>query len=254
MPEVILSPKGLFVRKDDGKWKRAKKSIVVTYLRDLCKIEKDTTLLDIFNIVDQYKLLKSFVKQYSWCRQIDEFHAQAKEPMRNEEKIEDKLEYLEIYWDVELYNYKNKNDFNITVGLHGGNIKNENYSVSYTPMYDLADLPIKLDKKIELFEPYTKNKERNKIFEAEKEFTLQDVLDAIYWDISFMGGPQENKKFIEEMKQRKEDIDSGLVKMIPLEEVMKQLGIEDNEEKGNWKVKLSPEVADQLGYSKEKEE
>ena len=145
MPEVILSKNGLFVRKDDdGRWRKAKKSLVLTYLRNLCEIKEGTTLLDIFNIVDQYKLLKLFIKQYSWCPQIEEFHAQAQEPIRNIK--EDKLEYLEIYWDAELDNYYKHLDIN--VGFHGGNIKNGNYSVSYSPMYELADLPVKLDKKI----------------------------------------------------------------------------------------------------------
>ena len=60
---VELTPNGLFVHKWDGKKqktvkKRAKKLSVCQYLRCNCKIAEGTTLQDIFNIVDNNKLLK----------------------------------------------------------------------------------------------------------------------------------------------------------------------------------------------------
>lgn len=254
MSQVTISSKGLFVLKDD-KWKRAKKLSVLSYLRDNCKIKEGTTLLDIFNVVDQYKLLKLFVSQYSWCRSLEEFHAQAREPMRTEEEEDEKLEYLEIYWIAELYSYKKITDFNISTGFHGIGKKTENnkkvqFSISYTPMYDLANLPIKLDKSIELREPWKKGKTPEIIFEARKEFSLQDILDAIYWDISFMGGPQDNIDFIEKMKETTEGIRNGTIKTIPLEDVL--LDLEPPEE-GEWKITLSPEVAEQFGCEEKDE-
>ena len=42
-----------------------------------------------------------------------------------------------------------------------------------------------------------------------------EVLDAIYWDISFMGGPADNREFIEDMKSRLDDYDSGEAEAIP---------------------------------------
>lgn len=254
MSQVAISSKGLFVLKDN-KWKRAKKLSVLSYLRDNCKIKSGTTLLDIFNIVDQYKLLKLFISQYSWCRSLEEFHVQAREPMRTEEEEDEKLEYLEIYWTTELYSYKKIIDFNISTGFHGVGKKTENnpngtFSVSYTPMYDLAHLPIKLDKNVELREPWEKGKTPKIIFEGQKEFSLQDILDAIYWDISFMGGPQENIEFIEKMKETSEGIKNGTIQTIPLEEVFNDL---EPPKEGEWKITLSPEVAKQFGYEEKDE-
>ena len=59
------------------KGKRCKKHKVFLHLRDRCEIEEGTTLQDIFNIVQKYPILKSFISQYSWCREIDAFHEQA---------------------------------------------------------------------------------------------------------------------------------------------------------------------------------
>tara|TARA_Y100000310_G_C20342058_1_gene650278 strand:- start:389 stop:715 length:327 start_codon:yes stop_codon:yes gene_type:complete len=40
-----------------------------------------------------------------------------------------------------------------------------------------------------------------------KSFSLLDVLEAIYWDISFYGGPDETVAFFEEMTKRAERVD-----------------------------------------------
>lgn len=225
---VIITRKGLFTKGDykEDKWKRVKKLSIFSYLPDVCKIKDGTVLKDIFNIVDSYKLLKIFIQQYSGCRAIEEFHSQAKEPISNEQ---DDLKYLEIYWTADLSKYKNETSFDISAGFHGVGEKSNKFSMSYSPVNEYAHLPLKLDKKIELFEPFQKDKEPNKLFEAEKEFTLLEVLNAIYWDISFMGGPKENKEFLEEMKRRSEEIRNGTVELIPLEEVLKRL--EEEEEK-----------------------
>jgi len=106
---VQLEPDGLFVYKWQDKQEvrfRAKKKIAATYLRCACKIKEGTTLKDIFRTVDNYKLLKIFISQYSWCGCIDEFHAQAEELMRTEDKIP--LDYLEIYWCPEIHEYNEK--------------------------------------------------------------------------------------------------------------------------------------------------
>jgi hypothetical protein len=70
-------------------------------------------------------------------------------------------------------------------------------------------------------------------------YRLIDLLDAIYWDISFYGGPAEAKEFGEELSQFGEELsqrvegikealdrgeDAGL---IPLEDILK----EEEEEK-----------------------
>jgi len=232
MAEVILTPKGLFC-KDEDKWERPKKLAILSYLPDRCRIKEGTTLRDIFKIVDRYKLLKIFIRQYSGCPQIEEFHKQAQEKISVTE--DDNLLYLEIYWDADLSKYKKELSFDIGVGFHGigkdpDKPKDDNvttkYSVSYSPMHTLAHLPIRLNTKFSLYEPWKGKPPQEKMFEAKKDFSLLDVLNGIYWDISFMGGPEENKEFLEEMRQRVEDIKSGKEKCIPIEEAFPELAEE----------------------------
>ncbi|MFX7752004.1 hypothetical protein ABTK01_20340, partial [Acinetobacter baumannii] len=75
---------------------------------------------------------------------------------------------------------------------------------------DLAHLPLKLDKELKIT-MWTKDG-LDIIFEGDKEFTLLEVLDAIYWDISFRGGPRENAEFIRQCKSQVETIKEDIEK------------------------------------------
>lgn len=277
---VELCADGIFVHKWNGKKreyirKRAKKFSICTHLRSTCEIAPGTTLGQIFAAVDRYKLLKLMIAQYSWCRAIEEFHAQAQEPMRKEPDDE-KMTHLEIYWHVEAEEFKEKIkhpgglrerirtvDYEVSPDFHGiGPCKEgedhrgnglEYYSVSYSPMYELADLPVVLKKEFDVYTPWDSSqpkKKPEKILSSKREFTLLEVLDAIYWDISFMGGPEDNKNFIAEMNDRMEEIKSGEVPMIPMEQVSKRLGMETEEpQEGEKKVLLHPDVAAFFGVN-----
>lgn len=257
MGQVLITKNALLVKKDGKKTRRAKKLTVLTHLRDGVEIAEGVTLRDLFRIVSKYKLLKLFISQYSWCRALEDFHAQAEEPMRDDDE-KNKLEYLEIYWHGSVHKYKKETSLDISVGFHGigkperpedaGPDGKCNYSVSYSPMWELADIPLKLNTNLKIWGPWEGKPPQKVVFEGTRDFCLLDVLDAIYWDISFMGGPQDNKEFLEEMKGRMDDIKTGITKGIPAEEVFKELGMEVPEPKeGDYKVVLSPEVVAQFG-------
>lgn len=293
MEYVELAPDGLFLYKWNAKKgeyvrKRPRKLTIATHLRSRCEIAEGTTLKNIFDAVDRYKFLKLIIGQYSWCRAIDEFHAQAAEPWREDPEDTDPVTSLEIYWHPEVHKYVEKKkhpggtrerivtvDFDVSAGFHGlgpapkgkendpayrtddGMIQ---YSVSCTAMWKLANLPVKLDKEFTVYEPFDTDKIKRgqppeKLLEAKRDFTLLEVLDAIYWDISFYGGPGDNNAMLDDLRSKMDDIKSGSVAGIPLEQVAKQLGWEgftpkEGEEKeGEKKMKivLHPDVAKQLG-------
>lgn len=236
MDYVKISKEGLFSFKWDGekrayRKRRAKKASILTLLRSECRIVEGTTLLDIFRVVDKYTLLKLFISQYSWCRSIDEFHAQAEEPMRSDDSD---IDYLEIHWTPKVEEYdktvKHKGgtrerhhvvafdvfvDF-IGIGKSGTcthrTDSRERYGVSYSPMYELADYEVKLNHEFSVHKPWNagdKISENRELLRSTRSFTLLDVLDAIYYDISFMGGPSDNVAFLEEMKDTMDKIENG---------------------------------------------
>ena len=274
---IEFTPKGLVLHKwDEDKRKfvrkRPKKLTVCTHLRSRCEIAEGTTLRQIFEAVDRYRFLKLVIGQYSWCRAIDEFHAQAQEPMQRREDAE-QIDYLEIYHWPEVHKYTEKKkhpggtrerkivvDFDTSVGFHGiGPAKGDDlqystdgtipYSVSYSPMYEIADLPVKLKKEFTVYTPFEPGKktEDREILKATREFTLLEVLDAIYWDISFMGGPDDNAEFLGCMNERMEEIESGQVPMIPMEQVFPTDENAEENDPPKMKVLMHPDVARAFG-------
>ena len=78
---VQFEPTGLWIYRYDSdtkeyvRWKRPGRHSVLTHLRRECQIQEGTTLQDIFRAVARYKLLTAFISMYSWCPDIEEFHA-----------------------------------------------------------------------------------------------------------------------------------------------------------------------------------
>lgn len=273
---IEFTPDGLVEYKWDGEKKkyirkRPKKKQILTCLRKNCEIAEGTTLKQIFEAVDRYQLLKLVISQYSWCHDIDAFHAQAQEPQRfDPDDGHEVIDYLEIHHYPEVHQFTEKKkhpggtrertitvDFETEVAFHGlGPVDEKSeypqsankdgmvqYSVSYSPMWKIADLPVKLNKTFEVFEPFTNYKQgvpRVKLIDATRGFTLLEVLDAIYWDISFMGGPTENASFLESMKETVESMKNGEIPLIPAEKVIDDLP--PTPEGGN-RILMHPDVA-----------
>jgi len=193
-------------------------------LRSACEIEDGVTLGDIFKFVESSELLTRFIGAYSWCGAIDEFHHDAKLPGSPSAPDDDPLEHLEIsrYGEINVWHASEGSDFSTSAHFSGIAKSGQNYSVSYTPVQNLVHLPVKLNKKFTI-----KRNFEETIFEGETYFTLLDILDTIYDDISFMGGPKDNVAFLEEMHATIADIDErtarGEVVGIPMEQMMAEL-------------------------------
>lgn len=196
-------------------------------IRDTVDIEPDVTLGDIFRMVEADEILTNFIACYSYCGWIGEFHEAAKEPLTKEDSGE--VVALEISHVLEVHDYDGKFPTSIEywqnfsgVGRDGG--EHPFYSVSYTPVNELVHLPVMLNKKVKCMRNWTE-----KLLEGEKEFSLLEVLDCIYYDISFHGGPKDNATFIEELDEQIKDIDEGRAELIPFEDVLAELNAKSEE-------------------------
>jgi hypothetical protein len=164
-------------------WTTVLNEEIFAVLRRSCLIDEGVTLGDIFRIVDSNYPLMMFLSQYSWCSHIRDFHHQANEPRVDRDE---KILYLEVYPSIEVI----ESDFYMGFGFHGVGEDDYGYSVSYTPMNELAHLPVKVRTEGQI-ERYENGQEK-----ITYRPSLLEVLDAIYWDISFMGGPEDNVAFL----------------------------------------------------------
>lgn len=190
-------------------------------LRVRCEIEPGVTLGDIFKAVENQPLLVDFITCYSWCNPIREFHEQAKLPTP-EPDADDKTQIVEILIEAwaEVHSARKKQKVLTEkpmrfdgVWFHFTGIGKDgiHYSLSCIPMNEIANIPVRLTETCNFrkdFEP---------LFDLPTEFTfsLLDVLDTIYWDISFHGGPKENAEFIDDLRGKIEELKECKAKTKP---------------------------------------
>jgi hypothetical protein len=215
-------------------------------LRTRVEIEPDVTLGDVFNAVEADVPLMNFIALYSWCAPIHEFHAAAKIP--REPFIEASEFVLDEYCTlvpvhegeedpivevvVKAFGEFHKNWWLVFASFEGiwwhfsGTAKSgQSYGISYTPMNELVNATVKIDPLIQFDSNF--NKMDDILPPATITCSLLEFLDCIYYDISFHGGPKENKAFIEELTGMADDIKSGKAKTVPFD--FKKFGLDEDE-------------------------
>lgn len=192
---------------------------IFTQLRTSCTIQEGVTLGDIFNMMDQYPLLKDFIAQYSWCPDLEKYHMNATLDREDDGTVT----HLEISHVADsdshvervkhkggkrettiAISYKTWDDFigigpctpdMIEMGCDPADTMR--YSMSATQPYQMAHLKVVLKEEFAVYLPYDRSRsidENNReILKISEDFSLLDILDVIYWDISFYGGPENNE-------------------------------------------------------------
>lgn len=219
--KLLIRKDGLYVVEWDSSqraWQpthKPKADTILTQLRVSCDMETGVTLRDIFRIVDEYPLLKTFLKQYTWNEGLDQFHMNTRLPA-NETNITSLI--LEKYADedshVERVKHKGGTreriigvSYKVYEHFCGQGIDPEhldwgeiNYGLGAQQPCDIADIPIVMITKflVEIpFIPGTENEQRKEnpaLFETEEDFSLLQILDVIYWELSFYGNPEDNEQ------------------------------------------------------------
>jgi hypothetical protein len=202
---------------------------LICYLRESCNLEKGLTFRELISFVRNNPALEKFISIYSWCSKINEFYSEMNEPIKEERK-DTIINHLVIYWAVEYWGFSI--EWYPGFGADGKIKSKESYGdnrwhktsigVSLSPLNEIMDLPIVLDKKVKIID-HKNFKNKKPILESVHCFSLLDILDAIYWDISFYGGPKEKKNLIKRLDREMKAIQDGTAKTIPAEEVFTKI-------------------------------
>jgi len=192
-------------------------------LRTRVRIDDEVTLGEIFAAVEKEEGLKSFIAMYSWCQSIDSFHAHARLPRPDAGESEVPLVKIVVSAYGEVFDHRGESDFMVATDLTGYDEKGDRWSISYSPMQQIAHLPVSIDEKF-----VTRRNYKEDVFVSTRTFSVLEFLDAIYWDISFHGGPEDNEKFLLDMQQQVKDIREGNVELVPLEDVFRDLEQQEN--------------------------
>jgi hypothetical protein len=188
------------------------------HLRCRVDLEDGLTLGDVFSAVNADPLLMEVISAYSWCGPIHEFHEQAQQPRPTPEDTEEPLVAVVVSPFADFHG----NTFDgVYMHFSGLGANGTHFGISCTAMNELAHLPVCIEKTIHF------NKDYEKMLDAEYTPSLLEFLDAIYWDISFHGGPKENAEFIADLKQTMKEIETGTAKLTPFTDLRKELELGD---------------------------
>lgn len=223
----------------------------LAHLRNMCEVEKGLTLRDFMSVVRGSKPLCDLISRYSWAS-VDSWNAVLDDaPVAPS----DCVEYLKVgvfgehgqyghmkdlppLFDGDDTDYSDmEDDFSISVDFCGigeyseedkKNFKVEpgdkcNYGFG-EDIRDVLDKELRVDHHIIVYRLGEKHEE---LFRARYAISLMELLDAIYWEISFYGPPQNREEFFEELNDRKKEIDEAIERGeepgIPWEEVKEKL-------------------------------
>ncbi len=165
-------------------------------LRCECSIADGVTVGDIFRAVEKDPDLPRLLAHYSLCPDIGEFHELAKAKPTGKSN----LKSVQITFCMD-----------VTEGHCGGVYPNVSgigcdgdvYGLSFVPVNDLAPLPVQIVPRLTVFEFDGDKQDREMSYYP----TLLEVLDAIYWEISFYGGPEETEKVGQAVRQDLYELD-----------------------------------------------
>ena len=150
------------------------------------------------------------------------------------------MKELCCYWNYTI----DQNEYSPFKGEFGGNgthlwegeIQETSYGVSFTPINAMMDYPLVLDEIIKITNVEEWNgKKINWInlepqINTKKYWTPYTMIEAILWEISFMGSPQAQDEKHDQIKERMEGIKSGEIKTRPFKEILDELKDDEKDE------------------------
>jgi hypothetical protein len=142
-------------------------------------------------------MLEAFIGMYSWCN-AKLYHAEAGTTCKpcGLDRLEIEVWFRDNYFDISLHGYEGA----------------EAYAIDFTPLNSIAHLPLTLSNKLSVHV-------NNARIDSEEQYTfsLLDVLDAIYYEISFHGSPIEREAASNELHAIAKSISDGSLDTVPFD-------------------------------------
>ncbi len=168
------------------------------------ELAEDVTFGDLFKFLIKEKDLVNLVLRSSLYRIPFEFFIA---DFKRKPKIyePDEVQFLEIYWNTELH----ENNLFIRPDFHGIGKCNESeiggIAIYMSAVCELKNYVLKLNETLEIRERFDEN---NKILvKAKRKFTLYEIIQAIFYQFTWFGTPQNRDKvgveMLEEIKNGK---------------------------------------------------
>jgi hypothetical protein len=218
---IQFTKQGCFFASHYGK--KEKVHSLIPYLQDKIAIEEGVLLRDIWGLIEADKeiynqIFKSALGGYSLDAYVEEAH---KKPLSEKENSEEGIRELRLSWDNVLISEIAEDGESESIGeisdtmiFSGwGPISELNgecgpWSLMFSPINDIIDYPVFVDNTIVM---HIIDKDPQTL--AYCTPTVYHVINAILYEISFMGDPEtrdkESKELLETLKEREKEIQNG---------------------------------------------
>jgi hypothetical protein len=178
------------------------------------------TLRDLMNLIMPHK---EVLGEMAWCN-VDAFYAEMQKPKPEQPSwIAEKVTYIEVSQVAEIprWDPDHLNEYMDVTGK--GEDPSDRYALEFTPVNELADLPIKINETYKITRELDASPWEETIFETKKPMYLLDVIWALLWEISFAGSPDQRDAKWGEIEKAKIEADEHPERLIPAEEVFRDL-------------------------------
>ena len=207
--------------------------------QDLCRpvdFSEPFTLRDVLNLI----ILRSEIHigtlcQMVQCNYLYDYFQEAQKPIKPpaDPKFSDQIEYLELSWHGEKdidpskgVRYCTNGWYFDGVGYKGVMSEDivkfrqlekpdpeyrEGYAIEFTPINELADLEIRICPEMSIENSELEYDDANfyKKVAFTPQITLLEMLYAIFWELSFVGCPEDRDERMEELNGRVKEYDDA---------------------------------------------
>lgn len=208
-------------------------------LFELITVHAETTLADIFRLMEASPLLQKFYRRDFAEELCAEARKGAAEPPARERAAHEGIEFLELYqqWGLDT----STNEYSGMQRLHLHGIGHElaedlpeerrkkgeriEWSVSLTPLRELLALPVRVKAEVRITEEdATAKAYMSEIRRARcNGVTLGQLIHGLLWELSFHGGPREQREVSDDLKRRVAEVDAGTVELVSADDVFEPL-------------------------------
>lgn len=135
-------------------------------------------------------------------------------------------EYLEINWYCDKY----ENNLSMIPSMHGVSTKKSDiYALDFVSLNNIKDLIVKINNSVEIFDLNNSDGKIQNLNLGNKAFTLFDLFNAIFYEISFHGGPQDKKEIWSDLEESIEKVENNEIKkeIFSFENLLEELDAKD---------------------------
>jgi hypothetical protein len=204
---------------------------LMDYLCDGCKLEDGLTFKDLLNLVEPYtEQLSMMLTNGPWLKDLIE---EGKKPVVDDDDT--KIEYLEVCRAAEINRYSNQDELTEYATIHGIGDGGP-WALGFSPTNSLTAYELRLNEEVSIYDwrswkPGRESSSKGPpvLATVRKPFTLLEILYGVFWELSFHGAPADRDARMESLNDTIKRIDSGEEKLIPWEDVKRELGDLDEE-------------------------